>query len=154
MVELDQNPGYSARPAVVIWRSRPVAKSAYSHRNASNRPIMSHYFYILIICSLYIQVIIPSYYKLNGKIIALLAKKYFHDVHSYWGIESYCDSPMSWEIYDNMTITRSWKILLSFTQILFKIHTFLQILFSLWTNLKLLHNIIKILQIIFNQFHV
>ena len=29
MVKLEQNPGYSARPPVVIWRSRPVAKSAY-----------------------------------------------------------------------------------------------------------------------------
>ena len=29
MVKLEQNPDYSARSPVVIWRSRPVAKSAY-----------------------------------------------------------------------------------------------------------------------------
>ena len=33
MVQFGQNPGYSMRPPVVIWRSCPVAKSASSCYN-------------------------------------------------------------------------------------------------------------------------
>ena len=39
MVNLEQNPDYSARPHVVIWHSRPVAKSATYW---TNTPLETH----------------------------------------------------------------------------------------------------------------